>query len=616
MKRKQRHQKLLRLGLAVIAGTSVIALGPGGQTFHCEAASKKAPTFSEIPGVTTTAQPPVVQVAPPAPAVVAPPAAASAPAAAAAAEASPALEDTKDKVLYSFAANEMELKAALAAFARANNLNIVPDNDVSGTVTLDVRDLPLQQMMRALLEASDCSWREEGGLIRVRNTETRTFAVDYLRLSRKGVGQSSATLGSGGMAGGGGGGGGGMGGGGGGGGMMGGGGGSMGGGGGGGGMNGGGSSFGAGSSSVNLTADNPVDFWKEITEEMTFVLTAAGKSSMAINRTAGIIQVTDRPSALKRVESYLKGVGDSVHRQVEIEAQLYDVTLNDQFQFGIDWVHVAEAYGGTMAFGGATLPVANGGGQLLDSAIGGLDHRVGSTIPGGNLSSIVFENFNTKAAVTALRLQGNVEVIATPRIRTLNNQTALIKVGEEKPFFNTTTTMVPGTTVGTSSVLQETVVNSITIGTILSITPQISENDYVSLDISPVLTSLREVISISSSGSSSGGGGGSGGGDTSATAPDLDTKQASTIVRVKDGTTVVIGGLIQTEKAKNQKKIPILGDIPFFGKILFTGTYNVNTKRELVIFVTPRIIRAGEGNATKPKPLTNLDLKPSPAWAQ
>src|SRR5207247_465281 len=179
----------------------------------------------------------------------------------------------------------------------------------------------------------------------------------------------------------------------------------------------------------------------------------------------------------KRIAHYLASVDETVHRQVEIEARLYDVTLNDQFQFGIDWVHVAEAYGGTLGFGGATLPVAIGGAQLQDSALGGLNRlgivgTSGSTTPGGNPTTLVFQNFNTAAAVNALKQQGMVEVISTPRIRTLNNQTALIKVGEEVPFFNTTTTILPGTTAGTSTILQETAVSSITIGTILSITPQ------------------------------------------------------------------------------------------------------------------------------------------------
>ena len=495
---------------------------------------------------------------------------------------------TTNKTVYAFQATDLDLRAALATFAKANNLNIVPDNDVTGTVTLDVRDLPLTSMMTALLDASDCSWTEQNGLIRVHATETKIFSIDYLRLTRKGVGQNNATLGSGtGGAGGGGTGGG------------------AGGGaatGGGAGGAGGGSTISSGSSSINVTANNPVDFWTELADELKFMLTPSGQTSLSLNKTAGIIQVTDRPSALRRVEHYLTGVRDNVHRQVDIEARLYDVTLNNQFQFGIDWVHVAEAYGGSLGFGGATLPVATGGAQLLDSTIGGIN-RLGlvgtsaSTTPGANLSSLVFQNFNTSAAVNALAQQGTVEVISTPRLRTMNNQTALMKVGEEVPFFNTSTTTLPGTTAGTSSVLQQTLVNSITIGTILSITPQVSSDDWISLDISPVLTSLKSIVSVSSSGSGSGGSGSSG-----ATAPDLDTKQASTLVRVKDGNTVVLGGLIQTQKAKNDTKIPLLGDIPLIGK-LFTGTFRFSQKVELVIFVTPHIVREG---AERPVPTVSV----------
>src|SRR5258708_1319539 len=285
-----------------------------------------------------------------------------------------------------------------------------------------------------------------------------------------------------------------------------------------------------------------------------------------------------------------------MNRQVEIEARLYDVTLSDQFQFGIDWVHVAEAYGGSLGFGAATLPVANGGGQLLDSTLAGIGHTA-STTPGGNLTTLVFRNFNTAAAVNALKQQGKVSVISTPRIRTLNNQTALIKVGEEVPFFNSSTTFLPGTTVGTSTTVQQTTVSSITIGTILSITPQISGDDLVSLEISPVLTSLKSVATFASSGGSSSGGGG-------ATAPDLDTKQASSLVRVRDGTTVVMGGLIQTTDAKNETKIPLLGDIPYLGK-LFQGNYHQKQKSELAIFVTPRIIReATDGRTPAPEAKT------------
>ena len=329
------------------------------------------------------------------------------------------------------------------------------------------------------------------------------------------------------------------------------------------------------------------------------MLTPSGKNSLSINKTAGLMQITDRPSAIKRVEHYLASVDKNVHRQVEIEAKLYDVTLSDQFQFGIDWVHVAKAYGGALAFGGATLPVAAGGAQLQDSALGGKNRiaTIGSTAsatPGGNPSTLVFQNFNTAAAVNALKQQGKVEVISTPKIRTLSNQTALIKVGEEVPFFNTSINYVQ-LSPGVIQQVQQTFVSSITIGTILSITPQISSDDWISLDISPVLTSLKSVQTFSSGG---GTGAGAGGGSSGATAPDLDTKQASTLVRVRDGTTIVLGGLIQTQKVKSDKKVPLLGDIPWLGK-LFTGTFRSNQKKELVIFVTPTIIRDG---AERPLP--------------
>jgi len=162
------------------------------------AASKNEPVYQEIPGLTapapkslaqatvpvTNQPPPTVEPAP----VVPPPSPVP--------QTSQPTNQTPGKTLYAFTANALDLRAALATFARANNLNIVPDNDIVGTVTVDVRDLPLQQMMRALLEASDCTWQEEGGLIRVRNTETRTFIVDYLRMARNGKSRSSATLNS------------------------------------------------------------------------------------------------------------------------------------------------------------------------------------------------------------------------------------------------------------------------------------------------------------------------------------------------------------------------------------------------------------------------------------
>jgi type II secretory pathway component GspD/PulD (secretin) len=114
-----------------------------------------------------------------------------------------------------------------------------------------------------------------------------------------------------------------------------------------------------------------------------------------------------------------------------------------------------------------------------------------------------------------------------------------------------------------------------------------------------VLTSLNAVVSAPTAGGSGGSSGGSGSGTT---APDLQTKQASTLVRVRDGSTIVLGGLIQTQLAKNLRKIPLLGDIPLLGK-LFTGTFDYKQKQELVIFVTPHIVSEDEMSAKLPAAL-------------
>lgn len=474
----------------------------------------------------------------------------------------PGVEDAADKKLYSFKASNLDLQNALALFAQANELNIVPDGDVTGTVTLDVRDLPLEAIMRALLEANDYSWSLENGLIRVRAHTTKTFSVDYLRLKRSGTGSSSATLGSGGGGGGGGAGGGGAG--------AGGGGGAAGGGGGGAGGGAGGAGGGGGASggsSVSLTADNEIDFWTELRTELEKMLTAKGKETLAINMTAGIIQVTDRPAGLKRLESYLKSLNQTIHRQVDIEARLYDVTLNDQFQFGVDWNVVASKIAGTTIPGG--LASFAGNTQILSGA-GGFSAIPGTftgTFDGGD------PNVAANAMLDALQEQGEVQVISKPRLRTMNNQTAMIKVGTDTPFFSSTQTIIPNATADNTTLDQDQV-QSITVGTILTITPQISHDKWVTLDISPVLTSLLETKEAPS-------------GRT--TAPVLDIKQASTLIRVRDGSTIVLGGLIQTSTAQKRRKVPVMGDIPLVGE-LFTGRFDAMQKRELVIFITPRIV--------------------------
>ena len=149
-----------------------------------------------------------------------------------------------------------------------------------------------------------------------------------------------------------------------------------------------------------------------------------------------------------------------------------------------------------------------------------------------------------------------------------------MKVGTDRPFFTqqTQTTFIGG---GTGTQQSGDTLSIITVGTVLAVTPQIGADGWITLDITPAITSFVDEIK-SPSGQSS--------------APILDIKQSSTIVRLRDGETIVMGGLIQNSSAKTIRKIPLLGDIPLLGK-LFQGRAQARQKKELVVFLTPTIVQ-------------------------
>ena len=204
---------------------------------------------------------------------------------------------------------------------------------------------------------------------------------------------------------------------------------------------------------------------------------------------------------------------------------------------------------------------------------------VGGVVPGSPaiIASLMKQERNGQinATLIALKEQGNVRAVSQPRLRSLNNQMAVIKVGTEQPFFSSSSGFVAGNGGSPGGTFENTSFEMITVGTILSITPQISDDDLITLDVSPVITSLVGVESA--------------GGNSATTAPVLDIKQSSSLIRVRDGETIVIAGLIQDKTTKSVKGIPILGDIPLLKRV-FRGQLDSKQQTELVIFLTPTIV--------------------------
>lgn len=453
--------------------------------------------------------------------------------------------------LFSFRANGQSLRVSLAQFAQAYKLNIVPDADVVGAVSVEFTNLPLERALDALLSPIGVGWIQEDGLIRVTRKATRTYQVDYLRATRTGSGSMSTT---------------------------------------------GGSAGGGGTSTSSVSRNDSINFWSELEAEIKSLLTrtetggneAPGRQEtvqttdratntvtqttrplpemegrVVINKMTGVVQVTGAPKAVRAVDAYMKTLLKGINRQVFIEARILDVALTDDSAFGIDWTSVS--------FGSALTATSSG---IVTAPVGGASPKSNTVtwsynkaFPASHLVRSI------AAAIKALEEQGTVRVVSQPRIRTLNNQPAVVRVGTERTFYTVQTTVTPNGVGGTLQTTTETP-STVTEGVMLSITPQVGTDGMITLDVTPVVNKIV-AIDTSPSGNSN--------------APRMETKQTSTIVRMKDGETVAIGGLILEEDAETGRGVPGIGKPSGLGW-LFRGEYSSKVRKELVIFLTPHLV--------------------------
>ncbi|MFH1655817.1 MAG: secretin N-terminal domain-containing protein [Candidatus Omnitrophota bacterium] len=260
------------------------------------------------------------------------------------------------------------------------------------------------------------------------------------------------------------------------------------------------------------------------------------------NRTNKIV-VTDTAANMEKVSRMISAF-DEKTLQVTIEAKILQVDLSDRFQMGIDWDKV---FGGDISW-------------ATDFAVERSGY--GSAITLGGLSENSYE-----ALIEVLQTMGETNTLSTPRITVLNNQEAKILVGTKEVYVSTTTT--------TSESLATTAeqVTFVDVGVTLSVTPTINPDGFVTMKIKPEVSSTGTPY-MTASGNE---------------IPVVSTSEAETIVMVKDGSTIIIGGLIKDRVSDTVRKIPFLGDIPLLG-LLFRSKDKTTTKIELAIFLTPRIV--------------------------
>jgi len=276
----------------------------------------------------------------------------------------------------------------------------------------------------------------------------------------------------------------------------------------------------------------------------------AGKGYYTIDQPIGLITVTAPPSLLKKVSSYLNNLRHELYRQISIEAKIVEVTLTKDNTTGINW------------------------NDLLSSSFGfNVDfQKMSSSSTRGQFLTI--DNKSFALILDAMKQQGHVEVLSSPKISVMNGQPAMISVGQNVKYVDSVSSTTDGTT---GSVTYTVNTASVMSGLGMGVVATIGDNNEIILSLTPVTSQLSEPIEYKVFGSNQVG------------LPKVSLREMNTIVRVKSGEMLVVGGLIDNTSSYSDNHVSGLGKIPGIGK-LFRNNGTVVTKKELVILLRPRII--------------------------
>jgi len=433
----------------------------------------------------------------------------------------PMIEDRKGtEKLITFSLRDADIRETMLSLSRTIGCNVTLDPDITGKATVDVKDVTLPEALDTILTPLNLQYRKENNIIRISKLtpETRFFKVNYIDVVRTGSSNLTTFLN---VASGGGG--------------------------------------GGAISSMSMS-----DVWKDLESGIKGLLSEKG--ILLINKSSGIVMVTDIPSNLKKVATYLEKIEGSIQRQVMIQARIVAVTLTKEFQMGIDWSKI--------------------------SSISGIKGEVSQSLsPSTGLFQIGLSEGDFSLLFDAMSTQGKVNILSSPRISTLNNQKAAIKVVKSDVFFEVQRELDKDARTTTTSTTSKIV----DIGIILEVTPQISGDGQIIMDIHPIITEKAGEATFESE-------------DINISTPIITVREANTVVKAQDGQTMVIAGLIQEKADVQKRKVPFLGDIPGLG-VLFGQTKNSSEKNELVIFLTPTILAGKNIDELTQEELKNFDLK-------
>jgi MSHA biogenesis protein MshL len=452
-------------------------------------------------------------------------------------------------------------------------INVVVHPDVSGFISLDLKGVTIDEVLEVARDVYGYEYQKNraGYYILPARLQSRIYNVSYLNIARKGESNTRVTSGqfsTGGMD-----------------------------------NNqssgnnnnnsgnrnnnrGGGNRSGEVFPSSKVETKSEADFWNDLQVTVSTLIGGGEGRSVVVNPQSGLVVVRAMPGELRDVENFLQSAQTNLHRQVIIEAKVLEVQLNDQHQAGINWAALHNGSGSRRVVGGQ-FEIIDGQSEIVDSAGNLLTSGIVGTkaLPGyGGIFTIGAASDDFALIIRLLDQQGNVNVLSSPRVSTVNNQKAVIKVGSDE-FFVTEISSTTNTSVSTSTTTPQIILTPFFSGIALDVTPQINDKDEVILHIHPTISEVvDQVKDITVAGQ-----------DQSLPLAFSTVRESDSIVRALNGQVIIIGGLMQDQKNEIEGGIPVLSKIPFLGR-LFKQTQRSQKRSELVILLKPIVIGEGDDN--------------------
>ena len=460
---------------------------------------------------------------------------------------------------YSLTLKNADLRDVLMLLSKESGVSIVAERGLRGTVQIEARNKKLGELLYTILKPLGYTASVENGMILVGRPKlsTRTFRMNYLKDTRN----SSSNMNVSGFAAG-------------------------------------------GSGSVSVSTAGKSDFWGAIETSLEmFVFGTSGKGKregggyivgeaekkpaaefksattgkaaasetddpmlsstqlsenqlkqLVVNEQAGIIQITDFPENLDKITSFLADVEEGSKRQVLIQAHIMEVSLSDSFSMGIDWKTIIDK--------STNFTIA----QSLSPS------SAASAATGSSVFKISAAGSTFGVMLDAMKEQGNVNMLSSPKITALNNQKAVIKLTTKEVSWVSSKTTQNNALGGQDTFTTTPQIDE--VGIFLDVTPQIGPDGSIIMQIHPSVSEIREISTSP---------------DKTSTKPVIDVREIDTMVDAKAGETIVIAGLISDKLLETKRSVPLLGDIPYLGS-LFSYSKQARNKAELVIMMTPYVL--------------------------